>query len=92
MFDWIRTHPDLGQLEVCINNAGITDLIHFLFCTQRLLIYATKGIWVGEHLIEGQPDMWRRMWNLNVVASSVCTQHAFNLMIEKGSFKKLFLS
>ncbi len=27
MFDWIRQHPDLGQVDVCICNAGNEGLI-----------------------------------------------------------------
>jgi NAD(P)-dependent dehydrogenase (short-subunit alcohol dehydrogenase family) len=31
-------------------------------------------------------DVWRQILNVNVVAASLCTQLAINLMIEKGVY------
>merc|ERR1719420_1707076 len=30
MFDWISSHPDLGKVDVCINNAGMSTAENLL--------------------------------------------------------------
>jgi len=50
-----------------------------------IILCLHEGIWTGEHLVDGDPKVWRRLWNVNVVATSLCTQFSIKLMIEKGT-------
>ena len=59
MFAWMEDHPDLGRVDVCVNNAGLSS---------------------SESLLEGRVEDWRRMLDVNVVALSLCTQLAVQLI------------
>uniref|UniRef100_A0A0K2UHW2 Dehydrogenase/reductase SDR family member 11like [Strongylocentrotus purpuratus] n=1 Tax=Lepeophtheirus salmonis TaxID=72036 RepID=A0A0K2UHW2_LEPSM len=55
MFDWIKAHKDLGHLDACICNAGMST---------------------SQTLMEGNPESWNRMMNVNVISTSLATQLA----------------
>uniref|UniRef100_A0A0P4WJ72 Dehydrogenase/reductase SDR family member 11 n=1 Tax=Scylla olivacea TaxID=85551 RepID=A0A0P4WJ72_SCYOL len=58
-----RIKQDLGGVDVCINNAGMS---------------------VAKSLLEGTPEDWRKILDLNVVALCLCTREAVASMKERG--------
>ena len=38
MFKWVEDHPDLGKIDVCIPNAGLTKNATFLNGKKRVSI------------------------------------------------------
>jgi len=48
--------------------------------------YHFEGIVNNGDLVADSADVWRQILNVNVVAASLCTQLAVNLMIEKGFY------
>ncbi|XP_063876868.1 dehydrogenase/reductase SDR family member 11-like [Scylla paramamosain] len=58
-----RIKRELGGVDVCINNAGMS---------------------IHNSLLEGTPEQWRKMLDLNVVALCLCTREALTSMKERG--------
>ena len=80
MFDWIEAQPDLGRIDICIANAGLS--------TPESLLDGKNG--QKSHVVfinllttvqfTGNMADWRRMLEVNVVALAYCTQRSVKNM------------
>ena len=79
MFNWIESQPDLGRVDVCIANAGISTPESLMKgkMIKVLLVNPFK-----KQCILAKASDWSRMLDVNVVALCLCTQIAAKSMMK----------
>ena len=84
MFKWIEDHPNLGKVDVCIPNAGLSHdnkLIDGIFYIKiNIAFFDEVNVYSKSFL--GTMAEWRSMLDVNVLSLQLCTQLAVKSMLK----------
>src|SRR6185503_9171458 len=75
-----RSAQELGPVDILVNNAGVPAS-----SPSRTPGEARSANWVNFH--ESSPDLWRKIVDLNVFGTMLCTHAVLPAMVERGSGK-----
>jgi 2-hydroxycyclohexanecarboxyl-CoA dehydrogenase len=76
----VRAAEELGPVDILVNNAGVPAST-----PSRTPGQPRSANWVNFH--ESSPDLWRKIVDLNVFGTMLCTHAVLPAMIARGSGK-----
>ena len=88
MFKWVEDHPELGKVDICIPNAGMSYKSTLLEGMNNFLkkYHCLHLLCNSVHLKlkknVGTMDEWRTMLDVNVLSLQLCTQLAIKSMLK----------